>query len=155
MPITFANNVFQTFQIPKMEESSPSYKLYGYGLWFREFPSIPKIAKNKVQETLHFRYRSKCWVTDSENFLEKNAPQLCGPKGKPVSQGLIKGQWWFLVTALIKPAISRNSHWHWRGLSTKVSGWVSDGFTIVIVSWLVYFTTIYRTYIQPTYIGVK
>ena len=37
-----------------MEESSPSYKLYGYGLC--KGKPTPKIAENKVQETLHFRY---------------------------------------------------------------------------------------------------
>ena len=38
-----------------MEESENLYKLYGYGLYKGEFPT-PKIAVNKVQETLHFRY---------------------------------------------------------------------------------------------------
>ena len=44
----------QTFQVPKMEESSPSYELYGYGLC-RGIP-MPKIAGFKVLSYLHFRY---------------------------------------------------------------------------------------------------
>ena len=32
------------------------YKLYGYGLLAREFSHHQKIAENKVQETLQFRY---------------------------------------------------------------------------------------------------
>ena len=35
------------------------YKQYGYGLC--KGKSTPKIAENKAQETLHFRYL-KCWV---------------------------------------------------------------------------------------------
>ncbi len=46
----------QEFQVPKMEESSNLYKLYGYGLWIREFPHPQNSRFNKVQETLHFRF---------------------------------------------------------------------------------------------------
>ena len=36
----------KTFQVPKMQESSPIYiyKLYGYGLWIQENPPPQKIA---------------------------------------------------------------------------------------------------------------
>ena len=37
-----------------MEESENLYRLYGYGLC--KGKPIPKIAVNKVEETLHFRY---------------------------------------------------------------------------------------------------
>ena len=45
-------NLQQPFQVPKMEESSPTaYKLYGYGLCKGSFPT-PKIAESKVPEFL-------------------------------------------------------------------------------------------------------
>ena len=46
--------IHQTFQVPKMEVLTHLYKLYGYGLCKGKPTS--KIAENKVQETLHFRY---------------------------------------------------------------------------------------------------
>ena len=54
--------VHQKFQVPKLEESSPSYKLYGCKAYVREFTPPPKTALFQVQETLHFRYL-KCLVT--------------------------------------------------------------------------------------------
>ena len=54
-PLAFGTWDHQTFQVPKMEVSSPSFSCmdtaYGYG----SLPT-PKIAENTVQETLHFRY---------------------------------------------------------------------------------------------------
>ena len=44
----------QTFQVPSKWRNPHLYKQYGYGLC--KGKSTPKIAKNKVQETLHFRY---------------------------------------------------------------------------------------------------
>ena len=44
----------QTFQVPKMEVLTHLHKLYGYSLCKGKPTS--KIAVNKVQETIHFRY---------------------------------------------------------------------------------------------------
>ena len=63
------------FQVPKMEESEDLYKLYGYGLC--KGKPIPKIAENKVQETLHFRYL-KLVVNNGNTPWE--APQLLQSK---------------------------------------------------------------------------
>ena len=59
----------QTFQVPKIE-GTHLYKLYGYGLC--KGKPTPKLAENKVQETLHFRYRTK-FLVNSHSFFEAPA----------------------------------------------------------------------------------
>ena len=62
-----------TFQVPKMEESSPMFQLYGYGFCEGVSPP-PKIAKKKGnQETLHFRYRKEnfWWFLSLEVLVAK------------------------------------------------------------------------------------
>ena len=54
---TGMDGVTKHFSYLKMEESSPSYKLYGYGLC--KGTPTPKIAENK--ETLHFTYYWNSW----------------------------------------------------------------------------------------------
>ena len=70
-------NHHQTFQVPKMQESSPIYiyKLYGYGLWIQENPP-PKKSPSKWRfriPPILYRYLNlfrwnhtpTCWISTS------------------------------------------------------------------------------------------
>ena len=50
-------------KVPKMEESENLHKLYGYGLWIREFPH-PQNSRTSGSfgNPNHFRYRTKFLV---------------------------------------------------------------------------------------------
>ena len=81
MVLSVALGFLQTFQAPKMEESSPRYKLYGYGLC-RGKP-IPKIALEGsvppflVPETFGDKWVLYSTVTTPPKFNSEFTPEKC------------------------------------------------------------------------------